>query len=322
MTVLILTSEEDVTADMVVSELHATGTPVLRLDPADLPGKAVLSADYAHGDFDGHLSVNGHVLSMGGLRSIWVRRPGEPAAHAPDPSPWLTAETRQALYGMLHSAAARWMNHPRNADQARLKPWQLRLAHLSGFAVPPTVFTTAPRLARAFVEQHKEVVVKSASGPPPGEPPLALPTTLIGPDADFSAVAAGPALLQRYVPKRADIRLTCVGTGLFAARKTAEPDQIDGRYGDTGHPWEPVPVPDRIGKSVQEYVTLAGLAYAAFDFAEDEDGIWWFLECNQGGQFGFVELETGQPIAAAVADWLALQRRPDRRGKDAGIGRP
>lgn len=315
MTVLILTSEEDVTADMVVARLHGAGTPVMRLDPADLPGKAVLSVDYAHGDFDGHLSVNGHVLSMGGLRSIWVRRPGEPAAHAADPSPWLTAETRQALYGMLHSAAARWMNHPRNADQARLKPWQLRVAHLSGFAVPPTVFTTAPRLAREFAEEYRDVVVKSASGPPPGDPALTLPTTLIGPDADFSAVAAGPALLQKYILKRADIRLTCVGSRLFAARKTAGRDQVDGRYGDTGHAWKPVPVPDRIGKAVHEYVGLAGLAYAAFDFAEDEDGIWWFLECNQGGQFGFVELETGQPIAEAVALWLA-QRGPDRRRSD------
>ncbi|MFH0517616.1 MvdC/MvdD family ATP grasp protein [Streptomyces sp. M41] len=314
MTVLILTSEEDVTADMVVADLQGTGTPVLRLDPADLPGKAVLSVDYAHGDFDGHLSVNGHVLSMGGLRSIWVRRPGEPAAHAPHPSPWLTAETRQALYGMLHSASARWMNHPRNAEQARLKPWQLRVAHLSGFAVPPTVFTTAPRLAREFAEEHREVVIKSASGPPPGDG-LALPTTLIGPDADFTAVAAGPALLQRYVHKRADIRLTCVGTRLFTARKTAEPGQVDGRYGETGHTWEAAHTPERIAKSVHEYVKLAGLAYAAFDFAEDEDGIWWFLECNQGGQFGFIELETEQPIAEAVALWLA-RRAPEGGASD------
>ncbi|AVH61436.1 hypothetical protein C4B68_26215 [Streptomyces dengpaensis] len=297
---------------MVVAKLHEAGAPVMRLDPADLPGKAVLSADYAHGDFNGHLSVNGHVLSMGGLRSVWMRRPGEPAANAAHPSPWLTAETRQALYGMLHSASTRWMNHPRNADQARLKPWQLRVAHLSGFAVPPTVFTTAPRLAQQFAQEHRDVVVKSASGPPPGDPALALPTTLIGPDADFSAVAAGPVLLQRYIPKRADIRLTCVGTRLFAARKTAEPGQVDGRYGDTGHAWEAVSVPERISKSVHDYVALAGLAYAAFDFAEDEDGIWWFLECNQGGQFGFVELETGQPISEALALWLS-QRRTDRR---------
>jgi ATP-grasp ribosomal peptide maturase len=311
MTVLILTSEQDVTADMVVAELHERAVPVMRLDPADLPGRAVLSADYAHGDFDGHLSMGGHVLSMGGLRSVWVRRPGEPAAHAAEPSTWLTAETRQALYGMLYSASTRWMNHPRNAEQARYKPWQLRIAHLSGFAVPPTVITTAPRVAQQFAEEYKEVVVKSASGPPPDDPALALPTTLIGPDADFSAVAAGPALLQRYIPKRADIRLTCVGCRLFAARKRAAPGQVDGRYGDTGHSWETTAVPERIVKSVQEYLALSGLAYAAFDFAEDEEGVWWFLECNQGGQFGFIELETGQPIAEAVALWLA-QRTTDR----------
>jgi len=312
MTVLILTSEEDVTADMVVAELHEHGVPVMRLDPADLPGRAVLSADYAHGDFDGHLSVNGHVLSMGGMRSVWVRRPGEPAAHAAHPSPWLTNESRQALFGMLYSASTRWMNHPRNADQARYKPWQLRVAHVSDFAVPPTVVTTAPRVAQQFAQEYRQVVVKSASGPPPGDPVLALPTTLIGPEADFSAVAAGPALLQQYIPKRADIRVTCVGARLFAARKTAVPGQVDGRYGDTGHAWEAIPVPDRIAKSVHEYLDLAGLSYAAFDFAEDEEGVWWFLECNQGGQFGFVELETGQPISEAVALWLS-QRKADRR---------
>ncbi|MEU8590073.1 ATP-grasp ribosomal peptide maturase [Streptomyces sp. NPDC048664] len=315
MTVLILTSEQDVTADMVVARLHERSVPVMRLDPADIPGRAVLSADYAHGDFDGHLSAGGHVLSMGGLRSVWVRRPGEPAAHAAHPSPWLTAETRQALYGMLYSAPTRWMNHPRKADQARYKPWQLRVAHLSGFAVPPTVITTAPRVAQQFAEENGDVVVKSASGPPPGEPALTLPTSLVGSGADFSSVAAGPALLQRYIAKRADIRLTCVGSRLFGARKRAEPGQVDGRVGDTGHPWEEVQVPDRVAKSVREYLSLSGLAYAAFDFAEDEDGLWWFLECNQGGQFGFVELETGQPIAEAIALWLAA-RPADGRGPE------
>src|SRR5690242_17276291 len=132
MTVLILTCEGDVTTDMVVTELHERGVPLVRLDPADLPGRAVLSAEYAHGDFAGHLSVDGFLVSMSGLRSVWVRRPGRPAAHAPEPSRWLTAEVRQALFGMLYSASARWMNHPRDAEQARHKPWQLRVAHAGG----------------------------------------------------------------------------------------------------------------------------------------------------------------------------------------------
>lgn len=305
MTVLILTSEQDVTADMVVAQLHDRGVPLVRFDPGDLPGEGALSAEYVRGEFRGYLSAGGRVVSMSGLRSIWMRRPNEPAAHAAEPSAWLSAESGQALYGMLDCTAARWMNDPRAAAKARNKPWQLRLAHRSGFPVPATIITTYPQMARQFAEQYRHVVVKTVSGKPPSDPPMTLPTTLVPPDADFAGVAAGPTLLQRYIAKRADIRLTSVGDEQFAARKVSEPGQVDGRYGDTGHTWEPVEVPARITRAVAAYKDLANLAYGAFDFAEDLQGTWWFLECNQGGQFGFVELETGQPIAEAVACWLS-----------------
>lgn len=39
MTVLVLTCEEDLTADIVVSTLQDLGVPLVRLDPADLPGR-------------------------------------------------------------------------------------------------------------------------------------------------------------------------------------------------------------------------------------------------------------------------------------------
>ena len=132
MTVLILTNEEDVTADMVVVHLHATGVPVVRLDPADLTGGVALSGEYAYGAFHGHLSSGGRMVTLSGLRSVWVRRPGSAAARAAAPSPWLTEEAGQALYGMLRAGDLRWMNHPDAARRARYKPWQLRLAQRCG----------------------------------------------------------------------------------------------------------------------------------------------------------------------------------------------
>lgn len=39
MTVLVLTCEEDLTADIVVATLQDLGVPLVRLDPADLPGR-------------------------------------------------------------------------------------------------------------------------------------------------------------------------------------------------------------------------------------------------------------------------------------------
>ncbi|MFD3732655.1 ATP-grasp ribosomal peptide maturase [Streptomyces sp. NPDC058632] len=309
MTILILTCEEDVTADMVVVHLHGSGVPVVRLDPADLTGGVSLSGEYVHGRFRGHLSAGGRLVSIGGLRSVWVRRPGTPAGRAAQPSPWLTEEAAQALYGMLRGSDARWMNHPDAARQARHKPWQLRLAQRCGLPVPATVITTFPRAAREFAERFPDLVVKPVSGAHPQDPPRAVPTSRVAPDTDFAAVAFGPTLLQRRIAKRADIRLTAVGERLLAARKAAdpgaEPAEVDVRFAPPGAPWEPVDVPPRVADSVRAYLRKAELAYGAFDFVEDADGTWWFLECNQSGQFGFVEVETGQPIAHTVAQWLA-----------------
>ncbi|MGW1798685.1 ATP-grasp ribosomal peptide maturase [Streptomyces sp. NPDC001984] len=309
MTVLILTSEEDVTADMVVLRLHEAGVPVVRLDPADLTSGVALSGEYVQGVSRGHLSVAGRLVSMNGLRSVWVRRPGLAASRAAEPSAWLTEEASQALYGMLRATDARWMNHPDAARRARHKPWQLRLAQLSGLPVPATLITTFPQAARDFAERFPDLVVKPVSGAHPQEPPRAVPTSRVAPDTDFTAVAFGPTLLQRRVAKRADIRLTVVGEQLLAARKAvaadADPDDVDVRFAPSASPWLPVYVPPRVAAAVHAYMKSAELAYGAFDFAEDVDGIWWFLECNQSGQFGFVELDTGQPIARTIARWLA-----------------
>ncbi|GGN21215.1 ATP-grasp ribosomal peptide maturase [Streptomyces fuscichromogenes] len=323
MTVLILTSDEDVTADMVVLRLHEAGVPVVRLDPADLTSGVALSGEYVQGVSRGHLSVNGRLVSMNGLRSIWLRRPGVAASRAAQPSSWLTEESEQALYGMLRGTEARWMNHPDAARRARHKPWQLRLAQRSGLAVPATLITTFPQAAREFAERFPDLVVKPVSGAHPQEPPRAVPTSRVAPDTDFAAVAFGPTLLQRRVTKRADIRLTVVGERLLAARKPvspdAHPDDVDVRFAPSDSPWQEAEVPPRVAEAVRTYMKDAELAYGAFDFAEDADGIWWFLECNQSGQFGFVEMDTGQPIAETIAGWLA--HGTDRCRTPVGGGR-
>ncbi|MFE9020754.1 ATP-grasp ribosomal peptide maturase [Streptomyces sp. NPDC007808] len=323
MTVLILTNEEDVTADMVVVHLNASGVPVVRLDPADLTGGVALSGEYVHGAFRGHLSAAGRLVGIGGLRSVWMRRPGTAATRGATPSAWLTEEAGQALYGMLRGCDARWMNHPDAARRARYKPWQLRLAQRCGLPVPATLITTFPQAAREFAARYPDLVVKPVSGAHPQDPPRAVPTSRVDPDTDFSAVAFGPTLLQRRVAKRADIRLTVVGERLLAARKPAGADgEVDVRFAESEAPWVPVEVAPRVAEAVLAYLRDAELAYGAFDFVEDADGTWWFLECNQSGQFGFVEVDTGQPIARTIAEWLArpvLGEHPQIDGASARV---
>jgi glutathione synthase/RimK-type ligase-like ATP-grasp enzyme len=219
---------------------------------------------------------------------------------------------------MLRGSGARWMNHPDASRRARHKPWQLRLAQRSGLPVPATLITTFPQAAREFSQRFPDLVVKPVSGAHPQDPPRAVPTSRVAPDTDFSAVAFGPTLLQRRIAKRADIRLTVVGDRLLAARMETAPDpdpaEVDVRFATPAQPWRPTDVPPRIADAVLTYLRDAELAYGAFDFAEDRDGTWWFLECNQSGQFGFVEADTGQPIARTIAEWLALPATSEREG--------
>ncbi|MEU9576509.1 ATP-grasp ribosomal peptide maturase [Streptomyces chilikensis] len=309
MTVLVLTCTQDVTADLVVDRLDARGVPVVRLDPADLPGAVGLSGEYGQGGLRGTLSAGGRRVGLGALRSVWVRRPGVAGSGAPEASAWLTQEASQALYGMLRGSTARWMNPPEAAYLARHKPWQLRLAQECGLPVPATLITTVPDAARDFARRHRDLVVKPVSGSHPQDPPLVVPTSRVAPDADFDAVALGPTLLQRRVVKSADVRLTAVGDRLLAARKEVSPDaapeDVDVRFAPSAQAWRAVGVPRSVAAGVRGYLDAARLAYGAFDFAEDAEGTWWFLECNQSGQFAFVELDTGQPITEAVASWLA-----------------
>ena len=305
MTVLILTSEDDVTADMVVHRLVQRGTPVLRLDPADIPGRVALTARItAGGEVAGHITTDRQRLALGDVRSIWLRRPGRPGAGATEQREWVSLETERAFYGALRATGAPWMNHPDAVARSRYKPWQLRAAHRAGMQVPDTIVTTIPDDAEKFAADGP-VIVKSVSGRHPEDPPVTLPTARVEPGADFAAVAASATCLQREVAKTGDLRLTVVGGHMFPC--VIEPE--DGRTLD----WRWLPpdecrwtmreIPADLRASVRRYMAAAGLVYAALDFAIDATGF-WFLEANQGGQFGFVEIATGASISQAIADWL------------------
>ncbi|MFF3123383.1 MvdC/MvdD family ATP grasp protein [Streptomyces sp. NPDC057908] len=306
MTVLILTSEEDVTADMVVHRLVQQGTPVLRVDPADIPGRVALTARItAGGGVAGHITTGRQPLALGDVRSIWLRRPGRPGAGATEQAEWVATETERAVYGALRATGAPWMNHPDAMGRSRFKPWQLRAAHQAGMRVPDTIFTTVPDDAEKFAADGP-VIVKSVSGRHPEDPPVTLPTCRVEPGADFAGVAESATCLQREVAKTSDLRLTVVGEQMFPCVIEPEGGQtLDWRWlpaEECG--WAIQEIPAALRASVQRYMVTAGLVYAALDFAIDTSGEFWFLEANAGGQFGFVEITTGAPISQAIADWL------------------
>lgn len=111
---------------------------------------------------------------------------------------------------------------------------------------------------------------------------------------------------ERQQKKAHDARVIVVGDRVFAAAIHAESEAayIDWRNDYSALRYERLEPPRAALAGVLEYCIVFGLMYGAFDFVIRPDGRWVFLECNSGGQFGWIEDAIGAPITETIADLL------------------
>jgi len=303
MTVLVLTSDDDVTADLVVDQLNQAGAPVLRVDPARYPADLKLTTEVTADRIKTVLDTGRTILDLDDVQSVWHRRPGTPGVATAEQSEWVALECARHWWGAMRTIPAdRWMNSLDAIERSRYKPWQLQQLRQAGLNVPRTLFGNDPAAAERFAD-HGPLIAKSISGRHPEDPPITIPTVRVPATADFAGVADCATCLQDEIDKKYDVRLTVVGGDMYACQIVS--GVLDWRWLDQSEcTWQPIPVPGPVAVAVRRCMATVGVVYAAFDFAITADETWWCLEWNQGGQFGFIELETGQPIAAAIARWL------------------
>jgi hypothetical protein len=140
-------------------------------------------------------------------------------------------------------------------------------------------------------------------------------TTPVDPRAiDPAQLAVTATLLQEWIPKAFDARVTMVGDQPLAVAIHADSDRghVDWRADYEALRYERVEVPAPIVDGMIAYLAGFGLSFGAFDFAVTPDGKWVMLECNPAGQWLWLEHETGVPIAASLADLLINGRQDDR----------
>ena len=78
--VAVVTEVDDVTADMVITELDKRGVPVVRFDPSDIGDRLRLSARFGAGPASpaGMLRTPSRVADLAGVRAMYWRRPTWP----------------------------------------------------------------------------------------------------------------------------------------------------------------------------------------------------------------------------------------------------
>ncbi len=295
----------------MIAELDKLGARVELLDLADYPGKLTLTLAFGDGKRRFQLRRPGAGgLDMESVSAVWWRRPGQfvlPDAVRDQAHRRLAiSEANTAFHGLFAAMDALWINPPALDAVASHKPYQLALAQSLGLEIPHTVMTSDPEEAREFWRVcGGDVVYKQFIALPESWSEtrrLGEAETKIGDEA----IRLAPVIFQRHVAAVADLRVTIIGDEIFAAAvdlKDLDYD-LDVRMNlqakHVAHD-----LPDDVADKLRGLMRRLGLIYGAIDLRLAKDGRYVFLEINPAGQFLYVEQQSSQPIAAALAARLA-----------------
>ncbi|WP_241827171.1 ATP-grasp ribosomal peptide maturase [Streptomyces graminilatus] len=315
--VLVVTKELDPAADLVVDELAIRHVPVMRFDMGNFPSSVSLSAEHASAPWAGTLADEYRSVRLEEVRAVYYRRPRLPAVsdelHEPHRT-WANEQALAGLLGTLYALPVTWVNRPDVDGIASHKPGQLPVAAAHGLRTPRSLITTDPGAAREFCRKvGGPVICKPLMGGPleyPDGRRTGVPTTLIDPGTIDDTVSLTAHLFQEWIPKSHEVRLTVVGTDMFAAEIHAGSDasRVDWRSDYGALTYDVCEVPDDVRAGVLGWLAHFRLDFGAFDFAVTPTGDWVMFECNPSGEWSWIQHRTGLPIAAHLAGLLTRGR--------------
>ena len=204
------------------------------------------------------------------------------------------------------------MNHPEKNRACNQKIEQLQRAQSFGLIVPDTLMTNSKSDAVEFVTSHGYCILKVVDQ---------VIVTINGVDRAMYAKkitledikkAEGfnitPVILQPYIEKDFELRVTYVQGKLFTCRiesQTDEHSKLDWRAGDIENiPHSTYDLPIDIKQKIIKLVESYDLRFAAIDLIVTPKEEYVFLEINPNGQWAWIELMTKMPIGQSIAEFL------------------
>jgi glutathione synthase/RimK-type ligase-like ATP-grasp enzyme len=284
---------------------------VVRSALGDLRKRAFVFDQRAVGDWSIELSVGSEIegrlvgpagaIDLASIRAVYAR-PYDPAA-----VPAVAAagpQSRAADHARaLHEALRVWseltpayvVNRLSAMASNSSKPYQARIIHEVGFAVPPTLVTTDPAAAKKFIAHHKDAIYKSVSAV---RSVVAKVTPEIK-ETRLDAVTCCPTQFQGYV-SGTDVRVHVVGDETFACEIATS--ATDYRYpGNADVARKLVELPKEIAERCRAVTHKLGLVVAGIDLRRGRHD-WVCFEVNPSPAFTYFDLDGA--IARAVARQL------------------
>lgn len=224
----------------------------------------------------------------------------------------INREWFHVLKPLYENINAKWINKIDSHYRASHKIYQLRKAAKMGFLIPNTIISNNFDEIKDFIgkhDSHSEVIYKPLTYF--SEPPDKITTTTTV-SLDLlkkinSSVKVTPGIFQTRIPKKFELRITIVGETLFSIRIDTQgiPEaELDWRTHIFNVKYSKFELPNSLKSSLLKLHKSFDLFYGAYDFIVTEDDNLIFLEVNPGGQWLWLEDETGMPISKALAESL------------------
>lgn len=322
--VLILTSpEEESSVQVVVRHLHSMETRFVVFQTEEFPSSRTLTLRHGAGGTHWRLSEktgDSVVVSSEEIGSVWYRRPSTPRSPELNDNrqqQFVVNEARATLWSLYTTTNARWINPPlfgvKLLEDNQF--FQLQAARSVGLLTPETIISNDPEDVVRFTQAQKnDVALKSIFRTVlfvDGEVQLLYTNRLREKDVVERAkqVALCPVMIQEYVPKLLELRVTVVGKQAFACAihsQDSERAREDWRRYDFANvKHEVFNLPQEIYDNLLRLMEKLGIVYGAVDMILTPSNEYVFLEVNPSGQWMWIEHLTGLPISRAIAETLS-----------------
>lgn len=254
----------------------------------------------------GRLELDGRSYRLDAIEGVYIRLMDDRALPELDGEP-ADSPTRRFCRA-LHDTLMRWcevsparvLNRVAPMTTNASKPYQAQLIRASGLRVPETLVTNDPQRVLAFRRRHGRIIYKSISGA------RSIVQTLEDEDLPrLERIRWCPVQFQEFIDGT-NVRVHTVGGEVFAT--AAETDATDYRYaGRQGGSAEltAVTISDDLSERCLRLASTLGLDFAGIDLKITPEGRVYCFEVNPSPAFSWYEASTGQPIARAVARYLA-----------------
>ena len=289
--VLILSSMYDFSTDLVVQRLENNGDNFIRLNKEQLSDYEIFLDP-----INTILRVKGEYVDVetSNVKSVWFRQPvflrNTPGRSIDINEQLSLSQWNAFLRGLMVFDKAYWMNWPQATYAAESKPYQLMITKKIGFSVPQTIISNSLGFEKLpstkFIIKSMDTVLLKEN-----DDCYFTYTSKANP-ADFTLdkTKQAPITFQEYIEDKLDIRVTIVGSKVYAVAIKSNGNAISDDWRTLKKEdleYVDIELPVRIKKLCIEYVKLLGLNYGAIDFIKTKDE-YIFIEINPTGEWGWL----------------------------------